>query len=503
MKNIKKYFVYFFYLSSLVCSDEQSIPVEEHQDMTTTHQLTKPQHEYTDISQLAKDFRYTPPIDELYYHVKTKALKRIKILSPIVLYGVVAFYIVFYCTVNGITPLKITTVEDNSNSDSSKPARRIIIDSRLVQKFTCCWVGCLAFSILPYLFLSTLPYPEMLLSLSQHDSIPFHKNSSLIPRLMRWGIISPDDLVENPSPYAMNDRDMILSAFHEASHAIVTQYSQYFKIKSANIQTPDNMLRRNLIGTVYTLPVINRSFGTREMYEAELAICMSSSVIKYEKQFNPAGICVIGDTESDLFKAKRTAFALLDGKDIFFSIPDTKNPHILCSDRIWTHKEKQFETELNDSIEKGYEKAKQILTEHYTEWVNIAKALLIKPSLTPEEIDEICMQGTLLGVSLDFFDIFELQKMFDYYKLDNKTIMPTYFLVNKLLHNFMPKAKVMDENIETDTGTDTSTEVDINVEKTDIDATDTEMSELRKEIEDVEADVNTNNATDTEQEHLD
>jgi len=191
---------------------------------------------------------------------------------------------------------------------------------------------------------------------------------------------------------AMTEDEKMLTAYHEAGHAIVS-----LSVPGSDpVHKATIIPRGRALGLVQYLPERDRYSFSLEQMKARLASAMggrvaeelkfgaekvtsgASSDIEYVTRLARAMVTKYGLSE----KLGPIAYAEEEG-EVFLgqSIARTK--------AISSETAKIIEDEIKRFVTEGYEKARQILTERNADWENIAQALLEFETLTGDEISAL------------------------------------------------------------------------------------------------------------------
>jgi cell division protease FtsH len=190
----------------------------------------------------------------------------------------------------------------------------------------------------------------------------------------------------------MTEEEKALTAYHEAGHAIVTiNEDAAHPIHKATI-----IPRGRALGMVMQLPERDELSQTREQLHAQLAIAMGGRV---------AEEIIFGDDKvttgasSDIEQATQRARAMVmkaglskelgpvsygaNEEEVFLgrSVARTQNMSEETS--------KKVDLEIRKIVDKGYERARKVLTEKIDDLHKLAKALLTYETLSGEEIENL------------------------------------------------------------------------------------------------------------------
>jgi len=187
----------------------------------------------------------------------------------------------------------------------------------------------------------------------------------------------------------MTEEEKTLTAYHEAGHAIVTiNESAAHPIHKATI-----IPRGRALGMVMQLPERDELSQTREQLHAQLAIAMGGRVAE-EIIFGEDKVTT--GASSDIEQATQRARAMVmraglskelgpvaygsNEEEVFLgrSVARTQN--------MSEETAKKVDSEIRKIVEKGYERARKILTEKIDDLHKLAKALLTYETLSGDEI---------------------------------------------------------------------------------------------------------------------
>ena len=190
----------------------------------------------------------------------------------------------------------------------------------------------------------------------------------------------------------MTEEEKKLTAYHEAGHAIVTiNEKAAYPIHKATI-----IPRGRALGMVMQLPEKDEVSQTREQLHAQMAIAMGGRVAE-EIIFGDEKVTT-GAT-SDIEQATKRARAMVmraglskelgpiaygeNEEEVFLgrSVARTQN--------MSEETAKKVDAEIKKFVEKGYERAKKVLTEKMDDLHKLAKALLTYETLSGEEIENL------------------------------------------------------------------------------------------------------------------
>ena len=190
----------------------------------------------------------------------------------------------------------------------------------------------------------------------------------------------------------MTEEEKKLTAYHEAGHAIVT-----INEKAAHpIHKATIIPRGRALGMVMQLPERDEFSQTREQLHAQMAIAMGGRV---------AEEIIFGDDKvttgasSDIEQATKRARAMVmkaglskelgpvaygeNEEEVFLGRSVARQQHMS------EETAKKVDIEIRKIVDKGYERAKKVLTEKIDDLHKLAKALLTYETLTGDEIEDL------------------------------------------------------------------------------------------------------------------
>ena len=190
----------------------------------------------------------------------------------------------------------------------------------------------------------------------------------------------------------MSEEEKTLTAYHEAGHAIVTiNESAAYPIHKATI-----IPRGRALGMVMQLPERDELSQTREQLHAQLAIAMGGRV---------AEEIIFGDDKvttgaaSDIEQATKRARAMVMraglSKELGPVAYGENEEEVFLGRSVARQQNMSEETarkvdaEIRKIVDKGYERARKVLTEKIDDLHKLAKALLTYETLTGDEIENL------------------------------------------------------------------------------------------------------------------
>ncbi len=190
----------------------------------------------------------------------------------------------------------------------------------------------------------------------------------------------------------MTEEEKKLTAYHEAGHAIVTiNEKAAYPIHKATI-----IPRGRALGMVMQLPEKDEVSQTREQLHAQMAIAMGGRV---------AEEIIFGDDKvttgavSDIEQATKRARAMVMRAGLSKELGPVaygENEEEVFLGRSVARQQnmseetaKKVDAEIRKFVEKGYDRARRVLTEKIDDLHKLAKALLTYETLTGKEIEDL------------------------------------------------------------------------------------------------------------------
>ena len=190
----------------------------------------------------------------------------------------------------------------------------------------------------------------------------------------------------------MTEEEKKLTAYHEAGHAIVTLNKKAaYPIHKATI-----IPRGRALGMVMQLPEKDEVSQTREQLHAQMAIAMGGRV---------AEELIFGDDKvttgavSDIEQATKRARAMVMRAGLSKELGPVaygENEEEVFLGRSVARQQnmseetaKKVDAEIRKFVEKGYDRARKVLTEKIDDLHKLAKALLTYETLTGKEIEDL------------------------------------------------------------------------------------------------------------------
>ncbi len=202
---------------------------------------------------------------------------------------------------------------------------------------------------------------------------------------------------------AMDEKEKLLTAYHEAGHAIC----------SLNVKDTDPIHKATIIprgralGMVQQLPEKDKYSYTRVQMLSRLAILMGGRVAEELKFGYDA---VTSGASSDINAATNLARAMVTEwgmSDLLGPIRYSENSNEVFLGRSVTQNQNMSEetarlvdAEIKRLVTEGYEEAKKILQTHKKDWEKLANALMEYETLTGDEIKDV-IKGKVVDKTKD------------------------------------------------------------------------------------------------------
>ena len=190
----------------------------------------------------------------------------------------------------------------------------------------------------------------------------------------------------------MTEDEKKLTAYHEAGHAIVTINEQAaYPIHKATI-----IPRGRALGMVMQLPEKDEVSQTREQLHAQMAIAMGGRVAE-ELIFGEDKVTTgaVSDIEQATKRARAMVMRAGLSKELGPVAYGENEEEVFLGRSVARQQNmseetaKKVDSEIKKFVEKGYDRARKVLTEKIDDLHKIAKALLTYETLTGEEIENI------------------------------------------------------------------------------------------------------------------
>ena len=190
----------------------------------------------------------------------------------------------------------------------------------------------------------------------------------------------------------MTEDEKKLTAYHEAGHAIVTiNEKAAYPIHKATI-----IPRGRALGMVMQLPEKDEVSQTREQLHAQMAIAMGGRVAE-ELIFGDDKVTTgaVSDIEQATKRARAMVMRAGLSKELGPIAYGENEEEVFLGRSVARQQNMSEETarkvdaEIKKFVEKGYDRAKKVLTEKIDDLHKLAKALLTYETLTGSEIEDI------------------------------------------------------------------------------------------------------------------
>ena len=190
----------------------------------------------------------------------------------------------------------------------------------------------------------------------------------------------------------MTEEEKKLTAYHEAGHAIVTiNEKAAYPIHKATI-----IPRGRALGMVMQLPEKDEVSQTREQLHAQMAIAMGGRVAE-ELIFGDDKVTTgaVSDIEQATKRARAMVMRAGLSKELGPVAYGENEEEVFLGRSVARQQNMSEETakkvdgEIRKFVEKGYERARKVLTEKIDDLHKLAKALLTYETLTGKEIEDL------------------------------------------------------------------------------------------------------------------
>ena len=190
----------------------------------------------------------------------------------------------------------------------------------------------------------------------------------------------------------MTEDEKKLTAYHEAGHAIVTiNEKAAYPIHKATI-----IPRGRALGMVMQLPEKDEVSQTREQLHAQMSIAMGGRVAE-ELIFghNKVTTGAVSDIEQATKRARAMVMRAGLSKELGPVAYGENEEEVFLGRSVARQQNmseetaKKVDAEIRKFVDKGYERARKILTDKIEDLHKLAKALLTYETLSGEEIEDI------------------------------------------------------------------------------------------------------------------
>ena len=190
----------------------------------------------------------------------------------------------------------------------------------------------------------------------------------------------------------MTEEEKKLTAYHEAGHAIVTiNEKAAYPIHKATI-----IPRGRALGMVMQLPEKDEVSQTREQLHAQMAIAMGGRVAE-EIIFGEEKVTTgaVSDIEQATKRARAMVMRAGLSKELGPIAYGENEEEVFLGRSVARQQNmseetaKKVDAEIKKFVEKGYDRARKVLTEKIEDLHKLARALLIYETLSGSEIEDI------------------------------------------------------------------------------------------------------------------
>ena len=194
----------------------------------------------------------------------------------------------------------------------------------------------------------------------------------------------------------MTEDEKKLTAYHEGGHAIVAMNEK----ASDPIHKATIIPRGRALGMVVRLPEKDQLSVTREKMYSDIAVAMGGRIAEemifgHDKVTSGASSDI--DMATKMAKNMVTKYGMSDllgppaygenEEEVFLGRSVTKQQN-MSEDTV-----KKIDSEVKKIVDKGYERAKKVLTEKIEDLHKLAKALLIYETLSGDEIGDLILKN--------------------------------------------------------------------------------------------------------------
>lgn len=186
----------------------------------------------------------------------------------------------------------------------------------------------------------------------------------------------------------IQEKDKLMTAYHEAGHAIVCLYTEdcdpLYKVTI--------MPRGNALGITFPLPDMDQVSETKAQMLANIDLCMGGKIaeeIVYGANYITSGC------SSDLTNATQTAYGMV----MSYGMSEKVGPVAFTNDmysRLSTQTKETIESEVRRILEEGEERARTMLKEKREQLDMLAKALMEYETLNKDEVERVLRGEKLL-----------------------------------------------------------------------------------------------------------
>ncbi len=190
----------------------------------------------------------------------------------------------------------------------------------------------------------------------------------------------------------MTDEDKLTTAYHEAGHAV----SGHFLLLVDPVHKVTIIPRGQALGVTFFLPQSDKYSYIKKKVEENIVMALSGRAaeeIMFGKEFVSAG--ARGDIEH-VTRYARSMVCEWGMSDLLGPVQygESDGPVFLAKDMSnrKTYSEKTHEdidSEIKRIVTTGYERAIALLNEHKDKLIDLAEILLVKETLSSEEVNDI------------------------------------------------------------------------------------------------------------------
>ena len=190
----------------------------------------------------------------------------------------------------------------------------------------------------------------------------------------------------------MTEEEKILTAYHEAGHAMVS----IFVPGNDPVHKATIIPRGRALGMVQSLPERDRYSMSYEQMTGRIAMAMGGRVaeeLKFGRDKVTSGASSDIEMATKIARAMVTQYGLSEKLGPIAYAEDEGEvflgQSIARSKTISTDTAKLIEDEIKRFVTEGHELARKVLTDHRSDWENLAEALLEFETLTGDEINKL------------------------------------------------------------------------------------------------------------------
>jgi len=221
-----------------------------------------------------------------------------------------------------------------------------------------------------------------LANLINQAAIKASKEDKLVVRMedLEWAKDKIIMGIERKTAY-VDDESKKATAYHETGHAIVALYTP----GALPLHKVTIIQRGNALGVTVQLPIMDKNSYTKKELLAMIDVCMGGRVAE-ELTYGPDEVTT--GASNDLEKATNIAREMV----MTYGMAD-KIGLVSYKDIEWASlnatTQLAIEAEIKSILENSHQRVFQLIKSHKNEYHNIANTLIIKETLTKEEIKDI------------------------------------------------------------------------------------------------------------------